>query len=189
VRYVDPDGREPKHATLGNAINLDFGRDYMDLATANFREGEYGWAAVMVANATFEAAYDLLLAYGAASFIGSVASSISASTVTGTGATTATTNVSQSAQKGVSVIGPRATYREYAQRIGANFLNVTDQAWTKAQNRAYLQDIIKRGDDVIFAGKFDPAKLDPKSTLAWEIKTLIKAGYKWTEDFSKLIKE
>jgi RHS repeat-associated protein len=47
VKYVDPDGREPKWATIGNAINLDFGRDYMNLAGENFNEGEYGVAALV----------------------------------------------------------------------------------------------------------------------------------------------
>jgi hypothetical protein len=58
---------------LLNAINLDFGRDYMALAEANFMEGEYGWTGVMVLNAVSEVAYDLLAAYGAASGIGALA--------------------------------------------------------------------------------------------------------------------
>jgi hypothetical protein len=66
VKYTDPDGNTPINATLGNAINLDFGRDYAALAQANFAEGEYGTAAIMVADAIFEAAYDGLIAYGTA---------------------------------------------------------------------------------------------------------------------------
>lgn len=96
---------------------------------------------------------------------------------------------SKSATKQISVIGPRATYREFAKKIGANYLNVKDKDWTWAKNEKFLEGIVKRGDDVIFAGKFNPLLLDPKSTLAKEINYLIDNGYKWTKDFSKLIKE
>jgi RHS repeat-associated protein len=97
--------------------------------------------------------------------------------------------VVKKAAKGVSVIGPRATYREFAKSIGAKFLNVTDDAWTWAKNEKFLAGVVKRGDDVIFAGKFNPAKLDPNSVLAREIKYLTERGYKWTDDFSRLIKK
>jgi RHS repeat-associated protein len=70
VKYTDPDGNEPINATLVNAINLDFGMDYIDLAKANISEGEYGTAAVMVTDAIFEAAYDYLGAFKGASAIG-----------------------------------------------------------------------------------------------------------------------
>jgi RHS repeat-associated protein len=92
------------------------------------------------------------------------------------------------AVKGVSVIGPRATYREYAKNMGANFLDVTDDAWTWAQNEKFLAGVVKRGDDVVFAGKFNPAKLDPLSILAKEINYLTTNGYRWVDDFSKLVK-
>ena len=92
------------------------------------------------------------------------------------------------AVKGTSVIGPRETYREFAKSIGANFLDVSDEAWTWAKNRKFLDEIITRGDDVVFAGKFDPKKLDPNSVLAKEINYLIERGYQWSDDFAKLIK-
>ena len=92
------------------------------------------------------------------------------------------------ATKSVAVIGPRATYREFAKSMGANFLNVTDDAWTWQKNLKFLNGVISRGDDVIFAGKFNPAKLDASSVLAREINYLIQNGYKWTDDFTKLIK-
>jgi hypothetical protein len=71
----------PKHASVANAFNIDFGRDYMDLASANFREGEYGWAAMMVLDATSEAAYNLLGAYGAASLFSTAGAFISTNIV------------------------------------------------------------------------------------------------------------
>ena len=97
--------------------------------------------------------------------------------------------VGTSATKGLSVIGPRSTYRLFAKQIGARFLDVSDEAWTWAKNEKFLAGIVKRGDDVIFSGKFDPARLDPNSVLAQEIKYLVEHGYKWTSDFSKLVKQ
>lgn len=93
------------------------------------------------------------------------------------------------AARGVSVIGPRATYREVAKKMGANFLNVTDDAWTMRKNVKFLQGVVKRGDDVIFAGKYNPAKLDPSSVLAQEIRYLQRHGYSWNKDFTRLIKQ
>jgi len=90
------------------------------------------------------------------------------------------------AVKGVSVIGPRANYRQFAKDINANYLKETDEAWTWAKNEEFLAGIVQRGDDVVFAGKFSPEQLDPNSVLAREINYLIERGYKWTEDFSRL---
>ncbi len=97
--------------------------------------------------------------------------------------------LSKQVAKRLSVIGPRATYREYAQKIGANFLNVTDDAWTMRKNVKFLQGVVKRGDDVIFAGKYNPAKLDPSSVLAQEIRYLQRHGYSWNKNFTRLIKQ
>lgn len=91
--------------------------------------------------------------------------------------------------KGVSVIGPRSTYREFAQKIGADFLNVTDEAWTMRENVKFLQNVVRRGDDVIFAGKYNPDLLNQKSVLAQEIRYLQRHGYIWNNDFTKLIKK
>lgn len=93
------------------------------------------------------------------------------------------------AAKELSVIGPRATYREFAKKISANFLDVTDEAWTMRKNVEFLQGVVKRGDDVIFSGKYNPLKLDPSSVLAQEIRYLQRHGYSWTDDFSRMIKK
>ena len=90
--------------------------------------------------------------------------------------------------KNLAVIGPRATYRQFAKDIGAKFLDVTDDAWTWAKNEEYLAGVVERGDDVVFAGKFNPAQLDPNSVLAREVNYLVQHGYKWSSDFSKLTK-
>jgi RHS repeat-associated protein len=87
----------------------------------------------------------------------------------------------------LSVIGPRAIYREFAKKIGANYLNVTDATWTWAKNEKFLAGVVQRGDDVIFAGKFNPTLLDKASVLAKEIRYLELRGYKWTSDLTRMI--
>jgi hypothetical protein len=94
---------------------------------------------------------------------------------------------SRAAVKGLSVIGPRATYRQFAEGLGANYLKVTDEAWTWQKNLDFLRGVVARGDDVIFAGKFNPALLDKTSVLASEISYLESYGYKWTSDFTKMV--
>jgi len=76
VKYKDPDGETPRYAPVENAVNLDFGKDYMALAEANFKEGHYGLAAIMTLDAVCEAGYNTLAAYGGASVIGAVSSLI-----------------------------------------------------------------------------------------------------------------
>ena len=93
----------------------------------------------------------------------------------------------KSVEKGVSVIGPRATYRQFAEELGANYLKVSDDAWTWSKNEKFLEGVVKRGDDVIFAGKFDPDFLDKTSVLAKEINYLERKGYQWTSNFSKMV--
>ena len=93
------------------------------------------------------------------------------------------------ASKEVSVIGPRSTYREFAEKIGANFLNVTDDAWSMRKNVKFLQGVVKRGDDVAFSGKYNPKLLDTNSVLAQEIRYLKRHGYLWNKDLTKLIKK
>jgi hypothetical protein len=70
LKYTDPDGNTPKLPGVINAVNLDFGSDYISFARANFSEGEYSWSAVMVADALSEAAYDALIVYGIALAVG-----------------------------------------------------------------------------------------------------------------------
>jgi RHS repeat-associated protein len=94
-----------------------------------------------------------------------------------------------SVTKGLSVIGPRTSYREFAKKIGAKFLDVTDEAWDMRKNVKFLQDVIKRGDDVLFSGKYNPSLLNTKSVLAQEIRYLQRHGYSWSKDFTRLIKK
>ena len=63
--------------------------------------------------------------------------------------------------------------------LGANYLNVTDEEWTKEKNYEYLKEIVTRKDDVKFSCDYDPSRLDPNSTLAWEIQFLEDAGYQY----------
>jgi RHS repeat-associated protein len=97
--------------------------------------------------------------------------------------------VAATAEKGISVIGPREVYREFAKKIGAHFLDIADKDWSWTKNLEFLKGIVSRGDDVVFAGKFDPAKLTEGTPLAEEIKYLAEHGYKWTTDFTKMVKK
>jgi len=76
VKYIDPDGREnkigPHYPTITNAINFDFGRDYVDLALANFRDGYYGLAGIQMLSAVSEATYNSLAAFGLANAISAI---------------------------------------------------------------------------------------------------------------------
>lgn len=49
-----------------------------------------------------------------------------------------------------------------------------------------LAGVVKRGDDVVFAGKFNPDQLSKTSVLAKEIEYLERHGYQWTSDFTKM---
>jgi hypothetical protein len=89
--------------------------------------------------------------------------------------------------KGLSVIGPRDTYVDYTKKIGANFLDLKGEPWNWGKNLEYLQGVVTRGDDVVFAGKFDPTRLQP-SALKDEIDYLTSNGYRWVEDFSRMVK-
>jgi len=80
VKYKDPDGETPRYAPVENAVNFDFGKDYMALAEANFKEGHYGLAAIMTLDAVCEAGYNTLAAYGGASAIGAAGSVIASLT-------------------------------------------------------------------------------------------------------------
>ncbi len=97
--------------------------------------------------------------------------------------------VEEETAKGIRVIGPRDTYREFAKKISANFLDVSDEEWSMRKNVQFLQGVVKRGDDVIFAGKYNPKKLDPNSILGQEIRYLQRHGYSWNDDFSRMIKK
>ncbi|GAA4314541.1 hypothetical protein [Compostibacter hankyongensis] len=57
------------------------------------------------------------------------------------------------------------------------------------KNVNFLQGVVERGDDVIFSAKYNPAKLDPNSVLAQEIRYLQRHGYSWDKDFTKLIRK
>jgi hypothetical protein len=56
-----------------------------------------------------------------------------------------------------------------------------------AGNQIFLDAAIRRGGDVLFAGWFGPSRLNPNSILAFEVRYLQQAGYRWTDDFSALV--
>ena len=92
-------------------------------------------------------------------------------------------------EEGLSAIGPRATYRQYAKKIGANYLNVTDEEWTFCKNYNFIKGAAERGDKIAFPGKFNSLELDRGSMLGWEIRYFENNGYVWNSNFTKLIKK
>jgi hypothetical protein len=58
--------------------------------------------------------------------------------------------------------------------------------WEWIKNEEFLKGVVQRGDDVIFAGKYDPTRIDVNSTLCSEINYLLSHGYELASDFSKL---
>ena len=75
--YTDPDGRETTdknkaaiYPTVGNAFNLDFGRDYSNMAVQNFKNGHPILGTIQMLDSACEIVYDLAAAYGCANVIG-----------------------------------------------------------------------------------------------------------------------
>lgn len=186
-------------------INLDFGTDWGTAAARSFANRQYFQGALQEINGMAEAAIDLGVAYIGAGIVGGIftgientiatrsltagyiaAKSENSKTVGNLKNTVynlvdklKTSNINDKKYRSLSVIGPRSNYREYAKSIGANYLNVTDEEWTKEKNYEYLKEIVTRKDDVKFSCDYDPSRLDPKSTLAWEIQFLEDAGYQY----------
>ena len=75
MKYVDPDGRETTskaavYPTVGNAFNLDFGRDYSSMAAQNFKNGHPLLGTIQMLDSACEVVYDFAAAYGVASLVG-----------------------------------------------------------------------------------------------------------------------
>ena len=90
--------------------------------------------------------------------------------------------------RNTTVIGEGEKFREFAKATKTNFLNIQDDEWTWEKDERFLKEIIKRGDIVEVYGVHDPAKIDTNSRLAKEIEYLTNYGYKWTNDYSYLVK-
>jgi hypothetical protein len=193
LKYTDPDGRMPFLVVTG-AIGAAIGAG-ISIASDLTSGRDINWN-----KAGLSAATGLTIGLGAGALTATAATATaltagsataSFSAVTGYGVAGVTTAgvvaAAETTKKGISVIGPRDTYAAFAEKVGANYLDPT--GWSQAKNDAFISGVIERGDDVFFAGKFDPSKLDPGSVLAGEIQQLIDAGYKWVDNFSKLIKE
>jgi RHS repeat-associated protein len=99
-------------------------------------------------------------------------------------------NPSNAVAKGLAVIGPKETYVEFGKKVGAKvFQLAAGESYSWAKNQKWLDSIIEGGYDVVFAGTFNPRLFDPTSPLGKEILYLLDHGYKWTPDFSRLVKQ
>ncbi len=190
-------------------INLDFGTDWGNAAAYSFKNKNFILGLIQEFNGMAEAAVDLGLAYFGAAFLGAAETGLETAITTGSltsgfidgqkqfqnsvnkgknVASKIVNNISnflfeksntKKSSKGLSVIGPRNNYREFAKSKGAHFLDVKDEDWSQKKNLKYLKGVVSRKDDVIFSCDYDPAKLDPNSVLAWEINYLETHGYEY----------
>ena len=77
INYIDENGLEATdkkkpaiYPTAGNAFNLDFGRDYSNMAVQNFKNGHPILGTIQMLDSACEIVYDLAAAYGCANVIG-----------------------------------------------------------------------------------------------------------------------
>ena len=77
INYIDENGLETTdkkkpaiYPTAGNAFNLDFGRDYSNMAVQNFKNGHPILGTIQMLDSACEIVYDLAAAYGCANVIG-----------------------------------------------------------------------------------------------------------------------
>ena len=83
-------------------------------------------------------------------------------------------------------------YRALGDWLGAKTFNIPTDTWNamskaeqEAANRAFLDDIIKSGDDVLLSTSIDEVR--PGSALEWEISVLMENGYVLSPEGWKLI--
>jgi hypothetical protein len=84
-------------------------------------------------------------------------------------------------EKGGTVIGHLPEYEKVAEKMGANYLKPSRAHWNPQKQYQFINDVIKRGDDVYIGTDIRTGS----SVLKREIKQLTKAGYKPKELGSK----
>ena len=94
--------------------------------------------------------------------------------------------------KGKTVLGHFPEYLEVADELAAHRFDIPMETWTKmsqaerwAANQAFLDKMIARGDEFIFATH--PLKTKPGSTFEREIKYMLEKGYRLGDDGWKLL--
>src|SRR5690554_1725972 len=92
------------------------------------------------------------------------------------------------------VIGHYPEYVELAKKLKAKIFNMPLEVWNtmnKAQqwaaNQKFLDKAIKCKSEFVLATPYD--KIKAGSWLSKEVSYLLKHGYKWVEDMTKLIIE
>ena len=135
-------------------LNLDFGTDWGNAAAYSFKNKNFILGLIQEFNGMAEAAVDLGLAYFGAAFLGAAETGLETAITTGSltsgfidgqkqfqnsvnkgknAASKIVNNISKfifeksntkKSSKGLSVIGPRNNYREFAKSKGAHFLDV-----------------------------------------------------------------
>ncbi|MBC6712428.1 RHS repeat-associated core domain-containing protein [Treponema sp. Marseille-Q3903] len=90
INYIDENGLEATdkkkpaiYPTAGNAFNLDFGRDYSNMAVQNFKNGHPILGTIQMLDSACEIVYDLAAAYECAQGIGAAIEGVTALVSTG----------------------------------------------------------------------------------------------------------
>ena len=93
--------------------------------------------------------------------------------------------------EGTTVLGKVGTYEKTAQKLGANYFHVSDEAWKAmtdaerwSKNQAFLDQVIERGDDILLANRAE----NPTGFFKRELEYLFSQGYKISEDGTRLIR-
>jgi hypothetical protein len=95
---------------------------------------------------------------------------------------------------GITVLGPRDSFRKVANQIGARYFDVPDHIWAKMTpverelaNGKFLDRTISRGDRILLSAPFDPTK--PPGGFAWEIDYMVgRKGFKISADGMELLR-
>lgn len=100
---------------------------------------------------------------------------------------------SKLASETITVLGHFPGYLEKAKSLGANSFNIDPKVWSKmteaekwTANKGFLDDVIKRGDNVTLSTK--RSEIRKGSYLEREVEYLLSNGYQWNKDGTGLIR-
>jgi RHS repeat-associated protein len=95
-------------------------------------------------------------------------------------------------QAGITVLGKNPQYVQLGEELGANYFNIPTPVWNALSeaekwmaNRAFLDQAIARGDEIILASA--PAMAKAGSWFRLELEYLMYRGYRIAQDGTRLI--
>ena len=192
--YADSDGLKTTdrnkviYPIVGNSLNLDFGRDYSEIAVQNFKNGHPVWGTIHILDSTCEMIYDTVAAY-----MGAVALDASITGIGMIGGTIAALNSNSTVVLGKYSSGACGGYTKMAEKLGAKSFQLPNKVYTVLEkvglgskiNEKWLNGVINSGARILLNS--DPTKVTPKDTSAYgmEINHLRNAGYEFIETVEK----